>query len=136
MLNVQSKNYSKINFSFTNVYCLLFTVTTIISSVIQITLFNKLNDTNSHILNRAIVVAIGTSTLYMILCINFKNKILEILIPYIISLSTVLIYVFFTGFFEELHPHAYRDITLNYSVVFIIAFFIVKFMSRRRCKKL
>ncbi|WP_250672970.1 DUF6608 family protein (plasmid) [Paraclostridium ghonii] len=136
MLNVQSKNYSEINFSFINIYCLLFTVTTIISSIIQITLFNKVNDTNSHILNRAIVVAIGTSTLYMILYINFKNKILGILIPYVISLSTVLMYVFFTGFFEELHPNAYRDITLNYSAVFIIAFFIVKFVSKRRCKEL
>lgn len=131
MLSIQSNNYKKINFSFINVYCLLFTVTTIISSLIQLTLFKQVNDTNSHILNRAIVVAIGTSSIYLLLSIKLKNKILEILIPYIISLSIVLLYVFFTGFFEELHPNAYRDITLNYSAVFIIVAFIVKFITRK-----
>ncbi|MDK2564278.1 hypothetical protein QOZ84_12015 [Romboutsia sedimentorum] len=131
MLSIQSNNYKKINFSFINVYCLLFTVTTIISSLIQLTLFKQVNDTNSHILNRAIVVAIGTSSIYLLLSIKLKNKILEILIPYVISLSIVLLYVFFTGFFEELHPNAYRDITLNYSAVFIIVAFIVKFITRK-----
>lgn len=131
MLSIQSNNYKKINFSFINVYCLLFTVTTIISSLIQLTLFNQVNDTNSHILNRAVVVVIGTSSIYLLLSIKLKNKILEILIPYIISLSIVLLYVFFTGFFEELHPNAYRDITLNYSAIFIIVAFIVKFITRR-----
>lgn len=131
MLSIQSNNYKKINFSFINVYCLLFTVTTIISSLIQLTLFKQVNDTNSHILNRAIVVAIGTSSIYLLASIKLKNKILEILIPYVISLSIVLLYVFFTGFFEELHPNAYRDITLNYSAVFIIVAFIVKFITRK-----
>jgi hypothetical protein len=131
MLSIQSNNYKKINFSFINVYCLLFTVTTIISSLIQLTLFNQVNDANSHILNRAIVVAIGTSSIYLLASIKLKNKILEILIPYVISLSIVLLYVFFTGFFEELHPNAYRDITLNYSAVFIIVAFIVKFITRK-----
>ncbi len=131
MLKNQSKRSKKINFSFVNTYCLLFTVTTIISSLIQITLLKQVYDTNSHILNRSIVVAIGTSSIYLLLSIKLKNKILEVLTPYAISLSLVLLYVFCTGFFEELHPNAYRDIILNYSAVFIIVTFIVKFMTRK-----
>lgn len=101
MLKNQSKRSKKINFSFVNTYCLLFTVTTIISSLIQIILLKQVYDTNSHILNRSIVVAIGTSSIYLLLSIKLKNKILEVLTPYAISLSLVLLYVFCTGFLKN-----------------------------------
>lgn len=101
------------------IFSVLYTLITIFSSVLQL-MQGQETDTNTHLLNRAKITAIGVITLQLILHLNFKWKPLNIILPYCISMGLVFLYVFYTSFFEELHPNAYRDIFLNYTVIFIV----------------
>ena len=80
----------------------------------------QVTDTNSHIINRGVVVLIAIITITLFDKIKHRSKILSYLIPYSISMSIVFAYVWITGFWEELHPNAYRDIFLNFTVVSIV----------------
>ena len=116
-------------------YCVLFTGTTIISSIFQLAVQAQEFDSNSHILNRAIIVLIGVCAFQMVKYSNFKIKALNIVVPYCVSMGLVFLYVFFTGFFEELHPNAYRDIFLNYTIIFAVVFIVVTVFERLKRKK-
>lgn len=51
-------------------------------------------------------------------------------IHYIITMTAVFSLVWVSGLFIELHPNAYRDIFLNYTVVWIIiSFGLTKFIQ-------
>ena len=115
---MESKLISELKRGFV-LFSILFTITTIVSSSLQL-YQGRLEDTNSHLLNRAVVVFIGVLTMQLFDKIKFQSKILSFLIPYAISMSAVFLYVWITGFFESLHPNAYRDIFLNFTGVVII----------------
>jgi hypothetical protein len=46
-------------------------------------------------------------------------------VPYVISMGIVFSYVWILGFFEELHPNAYRDIFLNFTVITICVMIVI-----------
>lgn len=119
-------------------YSALFTFTTIASSILQLAVMNQANDTNSHILNRAVVVLIATVTITVFDNIKLKSKILSLVIPYVISMSTVFLYVWILGHFGELSKHAYRDIFLNFTVITIIVASCIQLKDsisyKRKCK--
>lgn len=116
-------------------YCIIYTFTTILSSAVQL-LEHRIYDTNSHILNRAVIVLIGTLTIILYDKVKFKSRIMSWLVPYAISMSIVFGYVWFTGHFEELHKNAYRDIFLNFTAITVVISicYIVKdkIIDRRR----
>nr|WP_129582288.1 DUF6608 family protein [Miniphocaeibacter massiliensis] len=69
---------------------------------------------------RAVVVFIGVETIYLEKNLKFKSKILSFFIAYIISMSTVFLVVFISGFFEPVHPNGYRDIFFNFTGMYLI----------------
>ncbi len=105
----------KKNFIF---FCKTFTLITLSSSILQLC-NNRLNESNLHIINRAIIILIGLITLILFEKINMRNSTLSNLLIYSISMSLVLLYAWSTGFVEPLHPNAYRDIFLNFTSIFI-----------------
>lgn len=107
------------------IYCVVYTIATLISSGLQI-FQGYSTDMNAHILYRGWVVLIGVLTLQMIRYIAFKNKIVSIALPYAVSMGLVFLSTWISGFFEELHPDAYRDIFLNYTIGFIVVLAAVK----------
>ncbi|NLK27872.1 MAG: hypothetical protein GX306_05970 [Clostridiales bacterium] len=117
-------------------FCIFYTITTIFSSSLQLYM-GRLEDTNTHILNRAVVVFIGVLTIILMDRIQFKSKILSFLIPYAISMSVVFFYVWISGFFETLHPNAYRDIFLNFTgaVIFVTIIMSIKDKWKKKGEK-
>jgi hypothetical protein len=115
-------------------FCVVFSFATIISSTIQL-LVGTENDSNFHIIIRGLVTLIGITAFWMSWKANFRIKIFDVLIPYCVSLVMVLAAVFFSGFFVELHPNAYRDIFLNYTVACVIIITIVRLTLSRRSRK-
>ncbi|MDT2814656.1 hypothetical protein P7H75_07340 [Vagococcus carniphilus] len=117
---------------FINGYCVIFTFVTIVSSIWQLAI-GRVSDSNYHIINRAVITAIGMSIIFIEKYCTFKNKILNVIIPYVVSLSIVLIYTWSTGFVEKLHPNAYRDITLNFTALYIVLSIVIE-ISKRKSK--
>ncbi|MDR3085580.1 MAG: hypothetical protein LBU47_04620, partial [Christensenellaceae bacterium] len=88
-----------------------------------------------HILLRGLIALVGVAAWQFILNFHFKFRALNIVIPYGISLVLVFGIVFVTGFFEELHKDAYRDVFLNYTIVFAIVTALVHTIAFVRSKK-
>lgn len=115
-------------------FSIIYAITTIVSSSLQL-YQGQLTDTNFHILNRAAVVSIAVITIMLFDKIKLKSKILSYIVPYAISMGVVFFYVWLTGFIEPLHPNAYRDIFLNFTVVSIcvmLVFFIKDKLKRNK----
>ena len=106
-------------------FSVLFSVTTLASSIIQLAQ-GQATDTNSHILSRAVVVFIAVITIMLFLRLKLKSKILSYLLAYAISMSLVFLFVWIMGFFQTLHPNAYRDIFLNFTTVAVLITGIVE----------
>ena len=112
-------------------WCIVYALTTLASSTIQ--LLNDIpNDTNFHIINRAVIVLIGA---FIFVCLDrvvIKNQIITTIIVYIISMLLVYSYIWLTSIIEPLHPNAFRDITLNFTPLYIIIAIFVWFKKDRR----
>ena len=80
----------------------------------------RVTDSNFHIIDRGVIVLIGVITLTLLNRIKLRNKILSYLASYSISILMVFAYVWLSGFWEEQHSNAYRDIFLNFTVVYIV----------------
>jgi len=115
------------------IFCVIYTAATIISSALQLFQGREF-DTNIHILERGVITLIGVFTLQFIRFSRFKVKVLNIILPYCVSLGLVFLFVFISGVYSELHPNAYRDIFLNYSIMFIIVVFVTKVMEYAKTK--
>lgn len=112
----------------------MYTITTIVSSSLQLYM-GQLTDTNFHILNRAAVVLIAVITIMLFDKIQFKNKLLSYLVPYVISMGIVFFYVWLIGFIEPLHPNAYRDIFLNFTGVSICVMIVIALKDKYKRNK-
>ncbi|SFU34735.1 hypothetical protein SAMN04487886_101032 [Clostridium sp. DSM 8431] len=114
-------------------FCMIFTAVTLVSSIWQLVKGCE-NDTNAHILIRAIFTLVGVGCFGVFKYLNIKNKYMKISIQYIVSVLFIFLIVWGIGFFGELSKYAYRDAFLNWSGVFasvIIIDFIVKKIRRK-----
>lgn len=85
-----------------------------------------------HILLRLAITGVAIGSLYIFEW--FKNWSPRIVGPihYLVTMSMVFGLVYVSGFIEDLHPDAYRDIFLNYSGAYVIAVLIMFVYSRVR----
>ncbi|OON99231.1 MAG: hypothetical protein ATN35_01715 [Epulopiscium sp. Nele67-Bin004] len=122
------KSYTKL---ILNLFCIIFTITTLASIAVNLP-FGRTTDTYSHILDRAVLCLIASIVVNIILNIKFKSKIYEFIVPYIVFISLALFYIFLSGFWQELHPNAYRDIVINDTIAYIVIFPFIKLYYKKR----
>lgn len=119
------------------VYCMIYTASTIISSIWQLAMGSE-EDTNIHLIHRAVVILIAVIVMELCINIKLKNPILTWLAIYVPSMLIVLLYVWIIGFFETLSKYAYRDIFLNYTSVAVIVgiiMFMIDLIKTKRTKE-
>ncbi len=114
-------------------FSIIFAVTTLISSSIQLIL-GQLNDTNIHILLRAGFVFVATITYVLYDLLKFKNRIFAYLITYLIAQLLVFGLLFILSFFEPLHPIAYTDAFFNFTFVAIPVMLVLAIWEWRQKK--
>lgn len=110
-------------------FCTIFTFATLISCILNLALGYE-TDTYRHIIDRAVLVFIGSVVLILVLELDLKSGILNFLVPYVIFILLAMLYVFVTGFFEELHPNAYRDLFFNDTAAYIVVYVCLKIYNR------
>ena len=101
-------------------YCAIYTITTILNSIIYVC--QGLRDDpsgNWHELDRALIILIGVLALQLYKKLELKNKFLNIICTYIPTMLLTFLYVFFRGFRENLAKSAYKDIFVNYTLLFV-----------------
>ena len=108
-------------------YCVLFTFTTILNSIIYLCdgLYEDPNG-NWHELDRAVIVLIGVLAYELIEHIPIKKSIFRIIAAYIPTVLLTLAYVGVTGLREPLAGSAYKDVFICFTGMFIMIGLSVK----------
>lgn len=91
-------------------------------------------DTYLHIIDRAVLTLLGSIVIIMVLELKIKNRMLHVLLPYMIFITLAMLYVFITGFFEKLHPNAYRGVFINDTIAYIIVYMCLKVYEKFNLK--
>ncbi|MCI7595701.1 MAG: hypothetical protein PUI41_02365 [Lachnospiraceae bacterium] len=115
------------------IFCVVFTAATLVSSSLQLAM-GILEDSNMHIMDRAVLTLIGAFILVLVTQMKVKNKWCQFLFPYIIFMALVMFYVWLSGFWSELHPNAYRDVFLNDTIAYIVVVAVVEIIHRTKNK--
>lgn len=115
------------------IVCVLFAITTLCSSIIQLVIQKKAFDSNTHILLRASICFLGASFLFIFKCIKLKNKVLQEVVHHVISLLLIMLFIFCLSFFVEIgEAPPYPIFALNYTGVYIVVTFVLYFSKRKK----
>lgn len=120
------------------IYCGLYTVATIFSSIAYLTKGIYEDPAgNWHELDRAVVALIIVTAYALIRYTRIKVFALKAVVIYIPTMALTFLYVFLRGLTDELASTAYRDIFINYTVGFgivtLIAF-VIQLMVKHKDK--
>lgn len=115
------------------VMAIIFTVITLFSSTLAI-IQGRTYDTHIHILMRFFITVIAIMSVVIYEKLSHKPMYIAHIVHYSITMGIIFITLWITGFFIELHPDAYRDIFLNYTIVWIVISVIWTIILRRITK--
>lgn len=107
------------------VYCVIYTITTIINSVIY--LIKGISEDpsgNWHELDRALILLIGMVAIQLLRKLDFKTKILNVVMSYFPTMLLIMGYVFVRGLRVELANSAYSDVFINFTLLYMIIFVV------------
>lgn len=102
-------------------YAILYTVATILNSILYLCggIYEDPSG-NWHELDRAIILLIGVAAFELCTKLPIKPAILRYATAYIPSQLSVFAYVWFRGLRDELADSAYRDVWLNFTILFVL----------------
>lgn len=117
-------------------YCGLYTFATILNSILYLAqgVYEDPNG-NWHEIDRAIIVLIGVLGFNLCIHVKVKNRFVSALVGYIPTLLLAFGYVWFAGLREPLAKSAYRDIFINYTMMFVCVCVIYNIIDIARKKK-
>lgn len=108
--------------------CVLYTLLTVTSSSLAL-LRGIETDTHLHLLARFVItlVGVGFIAVYGRLYRRFRRApaAAAALVTYVVAMATVLAVAWAFGRIEPLHPDAYRDITLNFTTIYVSVTFVL-----------
>lgn len=102
-------------------YAILYTALTLLNSVLY--LANGIYEDpsgNWHELDRAAITFIGILTYVLCTKSTVRPYLWRYAIAYLLSQSCAFVYVWLSGFREELAKSAYRDIWINFTGLFVL----------------
>lgn len=115
--------------------CVLFTVTTFCSSIIQLAIQEKGYDSNTHILLRGFICILGVCFICLFRTIKSKNKLLQECVHYIVSLLLIILFIFCLSFFVEIgEKPPYPIFALNYTGVYAVISAVLYFNEKKKRK--
>lgn len=117
-------------------YCGLYTLATIINSVIYLVKgISEDPSGNWHELDRAVIVLVVVVAYSLIRFLKIKSFFLKVVIVYVPTMLLIFLYVYLRGLTVELAKSAYRDIFINYTAGFVLITIIVFIVILIRKKK-
>ncbi|KAL0222928.1 hypothetical protein P9112_002318 [Eukaryota sp. TZLM1-RC] len=102
------------------IIAVLFMIVTLVSSTIGLLRNGSSSTTDDiHIWARFAFTAIPITSLYLFDFLQSWSFIVVHVVHYVATVAAVMLFVFISGLFVELHPSAYRDGFLNFTIVYI-----------------
>lgn len=112
--------------------CVVYTLLTVISSISGLAV-GRTTDTHVHLLLRFLIKAIGIGSI-LIFKLFPRWKLAGIFaLHYGVIMGLILLLVWVSGFYIDLHHDAYRDIFLNFTPIYMLV--AVGFLIKKKYKK-
>jgi len=113
--------------------CVVYTLLTVTSSIYGLAV-GRTTDTHVHLLMRFLITAIGIGSILIFNLFPRWHLVGIFALHYGLVMGFILIVVWASGFFIELHPDAYRDIFLNFTPIYLVvaAGFLIKDKYKKR----
>ncbi|WP_198155064.1 DUF6608 family protein [Salisediminibacterium beveridgei] len=99
--------------------CIVYTLLTVLSSSYAL-MVGVTSDTHFHLLARFMVTAVGIGSILLFNLFPEWKLWKRFVMHYTVTMGLIWGLVWFSGFFTELHPNAYRDIFLNFTPVYLL----------------
>ena len=112
--------------------CIVYKLLTVTSSGYAL-LVGRTLETHFHLLARFAVTAIGIGSILMFNLFPRWPLWSMFIIHYVATMGVIFLMVWVSGFFIELHPHAYRDIFLNFTTIYLLI--AAGFLIRKQYRK-
>ena len=112
--------------------CVVYTLLTITSSGYAL-LVGITTDTHFHLLARFAVTAIGIGSILMFNLFPRWHLWTMFALHYVATMGIIFGLVWVSGFIVELHPDAYRDIILNFTLIYLLI--AAGFLIRKKYRK-
>lgn len=100
--------------------CEVYTILSISKIVLEAILQNEFGDYQSNLLMMILLSFIATLVLSQHYRLQHIPLIIVIIGQYLVLTGFVLLITWISGFFMDLHPNAYRDLFLSFTIPYII----------------
>ena len=117
------------------IICITYTVLSISLTIYEIVVNGKMNPTQLNIFLFLILSILGVVVLSQHYRFERFSPLTMIIMQYAIAIAIILISLKTAPFFVDIHPDGYRDMTLSFSVPYIIGAIIYYFALRLEVKK-
>ena len=113
--------------------CIVYTLLTVTSSGYEL-IVGETTDTHVHLLSRFLVTSIGIGSILIFNLFPHWSLLGIFTLHYGVTMSSIFLLVWVSGFFIQLHPDAFRDIFLNFTAIYILiaAAFQIRGIFKRR----
>ena len=106
--------------NFIPIVCTIFTVLVIFKIVFEAVFQHTFESVQQNILFMLMMSIIGTFVISQHYRLQKLPLVLVIIIQYLFLITFVMLFTWFTSFFEELAFYAYRDMFLSFTIPYII----------------
>lgn len=114
--------------------CVVYTVLTLVSSTLGL-MAGRTTDTHVHLLMRFAITFLGIGSFLVFSLFEKWSPLGQTALHYVVTACLVLAMVGLSGFWMELHPDAYKDVFLNFTVVYAIIAGVILLLGRIKKKK-
>ena len=117
------------------IICVTCTVISIGYTIFEIIINGKMNPTQLNIFLFLVLSMLGVAVLSQHYRFNRFSPLAMIIMQYMIAESIILASLRIASFFVDIHPDGYRDMTLSFSVPYLIGALIYYICLRLEVKK-
>ena len=117
------------------IICITYTVISIGYTIFEIIINGKMNPTQLNIFLFLVLSMLGVAVLSQHYRFNRFSPLAMIIMQYMIAESIILASLRIASFFVDIHPDGYRDMTLSFSVPYLIGALIYYICLRLEVKK-
>lgn len=117
------------------IICITYTVISIGYTIFEIIINGKMNPTQLNIFLFLVLSMLGVAVLSQHYRFNRFSPLAMIIMQYMIAESIILASLRIASFFVDIHPDGYRDMTLSFSVPYLIGALIYYIRLRLEVKK-
>lgn len=117
------------------IICITYTVLSISLTIYEIIVNGKMNPTQLNIFLFFILSILGVGVLSQHYRFEKFSPLTMIIVQYLIAIAIILLSLKVASFFVDIHPDGYKDMTLSFSVPYIIGAIVYYFALRLEVKK-